>query len=52
MPPTTAPITPDDHYLAVHAIATMIAQWWDTNGHPIVHNGNSDPTTQMALPHQ
>jgi hypothetical protein len=31
-PPRTVPITPEDYELAVHAIATMIAQWWDANG--------------------
>lgn len=31
-PPRLVPITPEDHELAVHAIATMIARWWDANG--------------------
>ena len=31
-PPKTAPISPEDYQLAVSAIATMIARWWETTG--------------------
>jgi hypothetical protein len=31
-PPRTVSITPEDYERAVHAIAAVIAQWWDANG--------------------
>jgi hypothetical protein len=34
-PPTIVPITPEDYELTVHAIARMIAHWWDANGRKI-----------------
>lgn len=31
-PPKTVPITPEEDEQAVSAIASMIAQWWETTG--------------------
>lgn len=42
-PPRTVPITPEDYELAVHAIARMIAQWWDANG-------RTTPDTEQQRP--
>jgi hypothetical protein len=37
------PISEEDYELAVHAIATMIARWWDANGRKMPDTDSQDP---------
>jgi hypothetical protein len=40
-PPKTVPITPEEYELVVSAIATMIAQWWETTGRHLPGEGEA-----------
>ena len=48
-PPRTVPITLEDYEKAVHAIAAMIAQWWDANGRIVPDTERQRPDHPSAV---
>ncbi len=48
LPPKTAPISKEDYDQAVHALASMIAEWWRAQNNADKSDSAADPTRGRA----